>query len=362
MKPDTNLMKDGLAHLMALYQRGPVQRITAQRVNGLPAYVMHGLGAAPAGLPGVVHVGNVPVPIYWDGEKPVHKGIVRAQPAPNEKIHPLWHSPGAKFTPRPIRVFQPGSETINTQMDTPKADMKPLQVALDLSSQEHGWWDKPLEMPGIQCASTYGNPYMLLQYVVPQDYCLYIDSWSFFPYCNVPVGWEFNVQLRRDGDPLVSYDEVVVDPLNPDPSLRCLFAGSTNNQTMVTQLRIDRNQTFTVVITPKGLYPFLNGSSTVCGSIGTVVNGHITALLDNRDGWPRPRDVGWLRDDPNGTATLEEVTEEDVAAIQAWVTGASANADPDVSNAGLGDSLVDDDPTSSIDTGASSLVDDGLDL
>lgn len=357
-KPDTTLMKAGLAQLTKHYQRGAVRRITAQKVNGQPAYVMHGLGAAPQGLPGVMHVGNVPVPIYWNGENTVARGTKPVQPNDADIYRNMWAGPPPPVTPRRMRVFQPGSETINTQTDTPKADTKPLQVALDISSQKHGWWDKQLDLPGINCCSLYGTRYNLLSYVVPQDYCMYIDSWTLFPYCNVPVGWEFTVQMLRDGDPLVSYDEVVVDPLNPDPSQRCLFA----SQNTITQLRIDRNQTFTVVITPKGLFPFLNNpTDTVCGSIGMLTNGHLTALLDNRDGWPRPRDVGWLRDDPEGTATLDETTEEDVAAIQAWVTGAAANADPDVSNAGLGDSLVDDDPTSSLDTGDSqSAVDDGL--
>jgi hypothetical protein len=92
-------------------------------------------------------------------------------------------------------------------------------------------------------------------------------------------------------------------------------------------MRIDRNQTLTVTITPKGLFPFINDPlDPFCGTIAILLHGHSTALLDNRDGSPRPKDVGGMRDDLVGDATneaLNTITAEDVSSLTSMMDAAT---------------------------------------
>jgi hypothetical protein len=359
---DKKLLLAGLLQLNRKYAGKLVDRVIVQMVNGKPAYIMQGSTPnPPPGLPGTIQLlPGLKLPIIWAFQRtslgsadqrsrdngmwngsvnidqgkvaPSHAQIVPKPtsvtlPCPNEQDldNNMWYGYVNIDRKDVVTVYQPGADTITTQQEIPHTEAVDLQVAVDVNGPL-GWWDLALELEGCLCCSFYNRPVTLLNYVVPQDRVLYIDSWSFFVYMNLPVGWAFNVRFLRDGDTLLAYDEIVVDPTNVDPALRCLFSGSTE-QVMNSYLRIDRGQTLSVVITPKGLYPYINDPmQSVCGNICALLHGHSTALLDNRDGAPRPKDVGAMRDDVTGSGLLSQVTREDVNQLIQWLNGATTEA------------------------------------
>lgn len=344
MALDKRLLLAGLQQLNQKYAGKGVDRVTVQMINGRPTYIMQGpTQDPPRGLPGTIQLTpSLTLPIIWAFKRQALGSTPMPNPSNQDLDKALWYG----FTPidrrDTVTVYQPGSDTIVTQMKIPQAVVTELQVVADVTGPL-GWWDIALELEGCLCCGYYMRPVTLLNYVVPQDRVLYIDGWSFFVYLNVPVGWVFNVRIMRDGDPLIDYDEVVVDPLNPDPAKRCLFSGSIE-QVMKSFLRIDRNQTLSVVITPKGLFPFVNNPlQPLCGNICVLMHGHATALLDNRDGAPRPKDVGAMRDDITGNALLDQVTADDVKQLLMWCNAATAETTQvpeDANNRIAGDSAV----------------------
>lgn len=338
----------GMQQLSQKYRGKGIDRITVQVVAGKPLYVMQGATVyPPPDLPGRITVPDTSgkpalVPIMWSHTAAVLRGEqlgadwMYAQdkpvtPLPKSDEVDVDRSMWRGFTPierRDVVVeYQPGREEVITAGEIPKADVTELQVSVDTTG-EWGWWTKPFDVYGCLCCTFYQTPTTVFRYVVPPDYALYVDAWAFFVNGVLPVGETFNVRFLRDGETLLEYDEVIVDPGNPDPARRCLFSGSIE-QIQHSWLRIDRNQTLSVVLTPKGLAPFLKGPlDTFCATICVLLHGHLEALLDNRDGAPRPKDVGRLRDDLWGTATLDEVSQADVDQLLTWIDGASANAAP----------------------------------
>ena len=324
MALDKKLLLAGLMQLNRKYVGKTVERVVVQMVNGRPVYIMQGATQSPpAGLPGQIQLGpGIMMPIIWA----YNRGIPLPQPNTQHVNSSMWYGFVNIDRRDAATVYQPGSDTVITQKDIPPTEAIDLQVAVDTTGPL-GWWDISMELEGCLCCAFYNRPITLLNYVVPQDKVLYIDGWSFFVYMPaLPIGWTFNVRFLRDGETLLEYDEVVVDPANVDPAKRCLFSGSVE-QVMNSYLRIDRGQTLSVVITPKGLYPYVNDPlQSVCGNICVLLHGHSTALLDNRDGAPRPKDVGAMRDDINGTGLLDQVTQADVDQLMMWLNGATTEA------------------------------------
>lgn len=345
----------GLRQLSSTYKgKNGIENITVQLVNGVPAYVMHGQSPQPPdGLPGRMRVPDmdgkavavavlwrqsttVPLPTFAPTAVPTAPSPdwLNAVGKPTQKLTPsddrdvsdqMWRGFVNIDRKDTVTEFFPGSDHIVTQGEIPKAVTTELQVSTDITG-EWGFWTKPFDLQGCICCTFYAQPTLVLSYTVPQDYALTLDGWAFFINGPMSLGESFRVQFIRDGDTLLDYIETVVDPLNPDPGKRCAFSGGPE-QVMRSYLRIDRNQTLTVWITPLGLYPYTpNPADTFCVNICCLLHGHMEALLDNRDGAPRPKDVGRLRDDLNGDATLDEVTPEDVKQLYQWLDGATANA------------------------------------
>lgn len=345
-----NVLLAGLKQLVAKYRNKQVPDIGVQIVQGKPAYVMQGPSTTPPpGLPGSFslpdesgHITIIPILWFFHSETAGNKPRPVPKPVETDLDKAMWYG----FTPVNRRdtviEYQPGQGSIVTQQAPPEASVSPLQVAVDIElASDSGWWEKVFDVQGCLCCTYYARPTTILRYVVPQDYCLTIDGWSFFVNTAVPTGWTFHVRFSRDGDTLLEYDEVVVDPANPDPAKRCLFSGSIE-QVMQSYLRIDRNQTLMITITPKGLFPFLNTSlEPFCGNICILMHGHLTALLDNRDGAPRPKDIGRLRDDVWGDGELYNVTAADVCQLLRWLNGATADAVPVIDGSGLNTASMD---------------------
>lgn len=331
----------GLRQLSQKYKGKGVEAVTVQKVNGNIVYLMRGpTKAPPPGLPGRITLPDVRgkqviIPILW---APTPTGVgadwmyspdgpVKPAQKPDEEDVDIsmWRG----FTPIDRRdvatQYFPGPvEKEVTAGPIPETQTQELRISVDTTG-EWGWWTKPFDTQACLCCTLYSLPTLIFTYVVPQDYCLFIDAWAFTVDSGLPVGETFNVRFVRDGETLLEYNEVIVDPLNPDPSKRCLFSGSSE-QVQHSYLRIDRNQTLNIIITPLGLAPFLKGpNDTYCATICILLHGHLEALLDNRDGAPRPKDVGRLRDDLWGDGALMQVTTEDVAQLLAWLDSSTAN-------------------------------------
>jgi hypothetical protein len=351
-----DILLAGLRQLTAKYKGKGADAITVQMVSGVPAYIMHGKTPKPPdGLPGSITVPDsfghpVAVSVLWSMAQvgiPLVKPSVnpvppdRGQGLPGSPDRPVTRHPkpdekdldafmwggASKIDRRDVAVvYKPSmGDPVITQQEIPTAEVTEIQISVDTTGT-WGWWTKPFDVQGCLCCTFYGTPVQVVQYTVPQDYMLTLDGWSFFVYGNYFIGETFNVRFSRDGDTLLEYDEVIVDPANPDAAKKCLFSGSVK-QVMNEYLRIDRNQVLTITITPKGLFPFNKGPlDPFCGTICCLLHGHMTALLDNRDGAPRPKDVGRLRDDVTGLQCLDEVTEADVHQMLDWLDGATADA------------------------------------
>lgn len=335
--------------------KGGVLDVTVQMMSGSPAFIMHGASPKPPdGLPGRMTVPDeqgraIALPVLWNQRKDVPLAVPALRPvAPDAEGASLPMSPDRPVTAKPhsddidvdlsmwrgftpidrrdvVTEYKPGSETIATQMKIPGAVVEELRVSVDTTGT-WGWWTKSFDVQGCLCCTFYSTPVAVLSFTEQQDWQLTIDGWSFFVYGNFFVGDTFNVRFVRDGDTILEYDEVIVDPTNPDPAKRCLFSGSTD-QPMHNYLLIDRNQTLVVYVTVKGLFPFGKGPlDPFCGTICCLLHGHRTALLDNRDGAPRPKDVGALRDNISCTGLLEQVTEGDVHQLLNWMDKATADA------------------------------------
>lgn len=311
------ILQAGLRQLNTKYKG---VRTTLQMLNGHPAYLMQGDSLnPPQGLPGKIQVpdqyGKVAtLPIIWAGQPPPRK-----LPTLNERDLDLNLWAGASPLPRrdTMTVYTPGPNEQNPMaLAIPTGDTKDMSVAVDVSTAyDHGWWDINFDILSDLCCTYYSQGSILLTYRVPEDRVLWVDFWGFLFYTTALTGWTFNVRFARDGETLLSYDEVIVDPTNPDPGRRCLFSGAPE-QVMYAPMRFDRNQVLTVTVTPKGLLPFLNAPlDPFCGDIAILLHGHSTALLDNRDGAPRPKDVGDMRDDLVGDGALDAVTAEDVSSL-----------------------------------------------
>ena len=349
MEISKQVLLAGMRQLSQKYKGKGADSITVQIMNGNPVFLMHGsTQKPPAGLPGSIAVPDVykrkaVVPIMWAptktsflGETPVNKSTPPMANPDNIDIHAfMWNG----FTPidrrDTVTEFFPGDDPDPSVIagPIPSSDTLALRVAVDATG-DWGWWTKPFDVSGCLCCTLYAFPTLIFSYLVPPDYALYVDAWSFIVDSALPVGETFNVRFLRDGETLLEYNEVIADPTNPDPSKRCVFSGSSE-QVQHAYLRIDRNQTLSVIITPLGLFPFVKtAADTYCATLCILLHGHLEALLDNRDGAPRPKDVGRLRDDANGDGEVKNVTVEDVTQLLAWLDGGSANAKPaqDVGN------------------------------
>lgn len=330
---------EALSKLNMKYRgKNGVTNVTFQVLGDKPSFAMQGpTKTPPPGLPGGIKVTDpvgtiVVVPVIWI------QNAVRPMASQKDGKPTMWDGPPASpdqrkvednnkdLLQRPVEEFFPAeTPRIVTAGDVPKTDTINIQVHIDVTGPLP-WWTKSFDVIGCLCCVYYNQESIVLQYQIPQDYMWIVDGWSFFVGDNLAVGEIFETSFKRDGDNLLTFEEAIIDPANPDPALRCLFSSSVEQRTM-TYLRFDRNQMLTVTITPRGPFPFNKPPlSSFCGTICVLLHGHRLNLMDNRDGGPRPRDVGEIRDLFDPTDVINSVTSEELQ----WITqtiGDSAKID-----------------------------------
>ena len=328
-----------------------VARLTVQSgSSGLPVFLLHGVGPRPPAVPNWIILPAasgvaVRVSILW---RDLNSGAIGADPAParvevfdpqqgaraplnpfNERdVERAMWSFFTPTTPAPVEVVRPAFHVhpVPTAQQPPPAETEVPQISVDGRLPQYNlpnFWAKPWEPYGCLCCTFYQTPTLLYSFQAPQDYLLIVDGIAFDVPQFMTIGEAFDVTIRRDGENILTFEEVVIDPLNPDPSLRCLF--TSTQKPLPLWIRFDRNQQLTVEITLKGLYPFTTKTSTdtFCGVICALLHGWFGSLMDNRDGAARPIDVGGMRDGDgsevlSNPATLE-TAEEKALWLNLWL-------------------------------------------
>lgn len=341
---------------------GGVTRVSLQSDDhGRPLFFFCGPSEPGAKLPNGMVVPDpmgrpFRVPIRWRREDPlaavVHKPapqvddlrkanlpeLFNPQPEALGPLDPLKNEDIDKaywwfFTPapdRPLHVVHPAFHAMIDPVlgkDPPPDSIAPIMY-FDARLPQYdmpNFWAKPWEPYGCLCCTFYTRPTIVLQYTVPQDYMLVIDGIALNASCPLLPGETFLVEILRDGAMLLAFEEVFIDPANPDPARRWMFTGT--GLPIPLWMRFDRNETVTVRITPLGPFPFAKSPyDTFCCTVCVLMHGWLGSLMDNRDGAARPVDVGGLRDFDGDEVTRDSWVADDLPAraalLQQWLTEA----------------------------------------
>lgn len=289
----------------------------------------------PLGLPSFITVQPSPqhlpkeIPIRWRQDTPASTNqTLPLKPSANADLNRSMWNFWTPEEPKEITVVRPATHVpyVPVVGEPPKVDDYAGQLAVDARLPQYNiqnFWSRPFEPFACICCTFYATRTLVYSYQVPQDYLLVLDGISLeVPSFMVP-GEIIEVTILRDQSPIIDFEEMVVDPLNPDPARRCLYTSSIQPN-LPWQARFDRNQRLNVALTFKGLFPFSKTSAdTFCGTTCILLHGWLGSLMDNRDGAARPVDPGDYRDQST-LKDLEAVTPEQVAEMQAWLAGTVA--------------------------------------
>ena len=346
--PSKEIIQAGLRQLNTKWMgRNGVVKVTMQTDgHGLPSYHFIGVDAQPpAGLPAWMIVpgeGNRPfkIPVFYrqDVAKPVNQPIPSDKPEIfNSKaqaklpLDPLsdedvdrayWFFATPADLNRSVKNYLPAFHAIPqpTNMDPPKADEINTQFHIDMRLPQYdneNFWSKPFEPSACLCCTWYMRPTLVYNFQVPDTYLVVVNGISYDIPTVLPFGTIFQVEILRGGNVMASFEEIVVDPANPNPGLRVAFASHPSPTPLF--VLVDRGQTLGVRITVKGPFPFTKTrNDTFCGTICILLHGWMASLMDNRDGAPRPSDVGAMLDG-KGDETVPQIDAADVRELLTWI-------------------------------------------
>lgn len=237
------------------------------------------------------------------------------------------------FTPTPKRQLDVVNPAFHAMVDPvlgaiPPPDHIAPVMFFDARLPQYdmpNFWAKAYEPYGCLCCTFYTRPTIVYQYTVPEDYMLVINGICFTTTCDIGPGETFLIEIMRNGAMILAFEEVLIDPANPDPSQRWLFTGCS--LPLPLWIRFDRNETITVRITPLGLFPFTKSTyDTFCCTVCVLLHGWLGSLMDNRDGAARPVDVGGNRDFMGDEVTKDAWVIDELPAraklLQQWLTEA----------------------------------------
>ncbi len=317
--------------------------------TGAPALFMHGPAIMPPpGLPGVMVVPDTAgrpyrVPIFWQitaahAPQPVvtpkpelfdtrHGASRPLDPLNDEDIDRAYWSFFTPTTPREVHSFSPAFHVPQVPVlgPPPPADDIAGQAALAIRLPQYNlpnFWAKPFEPVTCPCMLVYATPQLAYTYTVPEMSLIIVDGISFsLPNCMVNEEI-IQIDIYRSGIQVASFEEMMADNLNPDPGNRAAF--SSHVRPLPLWLRFDRNETISIFITPRGLFPFpKTPADSFCGNICVLLHGWIASLIDNRDGAMRPIDVGRMREG-TGDELASAVSADDMTLLVQWLTDVGA--------------------------------------
>lgn len=347
--PSQVVLQAGLRQLNAKWMgKNGVSRVVLQSdpSGKLPAYYFQGPSAdIPPGIPGCMIVpdeNNRPfkVPVFWRQDNDIPKQQLVPAPHPeifnasghaklpldplsNEDIDKAyWFFVTPPTLDRSVKNYLPAFHAIPqpTNMAPPGAEQIEGQIHVDMRLPQYNnpnFWAKPFDPYACICCTWFSRPVLVYSYQVPDTYMLILEGISYDIITDFTIGTIFQVDILRGGSVAASFEEIVIDPTNPDPSKRTAFA--SHEQPTPLFVIADRGETLSVQITMKGLFPFTKTvQDTFCGTLCILLRGYLASLIDNRDGAPRPSDVGEMRSGV-GNETYGELTEDYVKLLLAWV-------------------------------------------
>lgn len=353
--PTPFILQKGLQQLNAKWkgQHGISRVVLQSDPSGkLPAYYFQGTSAQmPAQIPNCMIVPGedqrpYKVPVFWRHEAPIPQeqpvnhlrpeifnssGHARLplDPLSNEDIDKAyWFFATPPTLDRSVKNYAPAFHAIPvpTNMAPPSAEERDAQMHVSMRLPQYdnpNFWAKPFEPNACICCAWFARPTIVYNFQVPDTYMVILKGISFDITTDFPQGTIFQVEILRGGSVAASFEEIVVDPLNPDPSKRCAF--SSHDQPSPLFVLADRGESLTVVITVKGLYPFTRTEQeTFCGTICILLQGWLASIMDNRDGAPRPSDVGDMRSGV-GNETYGDITENYIETLMAWINATTTS-------------------------------------
>ncbi len=352
--PNINILQAGLRQLNTKWMgRGGVTQVLLQKDhNGVPGYYFTGDSPTlPPGLPGWMIVpgeDNRPfkVPVYYRQNIAAPKNLAVPSDKPeifNSKaqaklpLDPLsdedvdrayWFFATPPTLNRNVQNLLPAFHAIPqpTNMAPPAADEIDTQFHVDMRLPQYdneNFWSKPFEPSACLCCTWYNRPTLIYNFQIPDTYLVVVNGISYDLPNVLPFGTIFQVDILRGGSVAASFEEIVVDPANVDPSRRVAFASHTNPTPLY--VLVDRGETLGVQITVKGPYPFSKTNlDTFCAGICILLHGWMASLMDNRDGAPRPSDVGEMREGV-GNETVPQITQDDVTELLTWINSVTGS-------------------------------------
>ncbi len=305
--------------------------------NGDTVLVIGGPGAQPPkGLPKGVVLPVGKIPTVWRQSSPnggfaafpmasSGESVKKLAPLANEDIdRAYWHF----FTPvdrRQIEISIPNSEVprVGSLEALPPIDGVDTQIHFPMRLPQYDvpeFWSKPFEMQGCTCCSFYERWFNLYSFAVPDDHMLIIDGVS-VSLTGVGIGEIVEVQMLRDGETAVTFEDMLADPAAADPAHQMAFSGYVDYIPM--HLNVDRSRMLTVRVKLRGTYPFSKTmNDTFGGTVCVLVHGWLASLMDSRDDAPRPISLGIVNDvalgDMDGFRAIEDL--EWSEKLEVWLT------------------------------------------
>jgi len=347
--PTQTILQAGLQQLNAKWMgKNGVSRVVLQSdpSGKLPAYYFQGPSAqVPAGLPGCMVVPNqdnrpFKVPVFWrqEADIPQQQSVLSPRPeifnssgnarlpldplADQDIDRAYWFFATPPTLNRRVKNYLPAFHAIPepTNMAPPAPEADNAQIHVDMRLPQYvnpNHWAKPFDPYACICCTWFARPTIIYNFIVPDTYMLILKGISYDISTDFPAGTVFQVDILRGGSVAASFEETVVDPLNPDPSKRCAFA--SHDQSTPLFVLVDRGESLMVQITMKGLYPFTKtDQETFCGTLCILLLGWLAPIMDNRDGAMRPSDVGDMREGV-GNESYGDITEEYIEMLMEWI-------------------------------------------
>lgn len=228
----------------------------------------------------------------------------RVLPPPNmlDVERAMWH------------FFTPVEERADPIKSVPHVIHKPTQQedppSVDPNMSEHlaahlppwvspDYWSDPWDRSICRCCTFYATSTVLYTEKMPEMRMGILQGVSYSILSGLNQFDIFEIAIKRDGELLAKWEDMFINPLSPNPAHQYAFGGHIS-QIPVFGL-FDRNQTLTVEITILGAYPFVKTpADPFTGTMCVYVHGWKPTIMDNRDGAPRPVDMGYLNEVTDG--------------------------------------------------------------
>jgi hypothetical protein len=351
--PSQAILQAGLTQLNAKWMnRAGINRVVLQTdpSGKIPAYYFQGSTTAiPSSIPSCMMVPDTDgkpysVPVFWrrDVGTPIEETTAALVPeifnqkgdkpldpfVPEDVDKAYWFFATPPTLDRSVKNYLPAFHAIPqpTNMAPPPADQIDTQYHIDMRLPQYdnpNYWSLPFEPSACICCAWFNRPTLVYSFVVPDTFMLVLKGISYDIMTVFPFGTVFQVDIRRGGSLVATFEEIVVDPTNVDPSKRCAFSSHESPTPLF--IIIDRGEQLTVEITVKGPYPFTKTLlESFCGTICIMLQGWLASIMDNRDGAMRPSDVGEMREG-RGDETYTEITDNYVQTLLAWVAAVTGS-------------------------------------